>query len=100
MLVGDRLVGVLTTVSFRSGKRFTTEDGRLFGGFAAIAGVVVDMTQRLADLEEAPVLAGTPGSSAESRIAASVANIARVNPGGLDDVLGLLRAVENLLGAS
>jgi GAF domain-containing protein len=96
MLLGEQLVGVITAVSFRAGKRFTTEDGRLFGGFAAIAGVLVDQAQRLQGLGDmAPALAG-----AEADIAASIAAITRRNPAALGDVAALLASVERLVAGT
>lgn len=51
MLIEDHLVGVLTAVSFRSGKEFTGEDAVLYGRIAAVAGVVVDQARRLSELQ-------------------------------------------------
>ena len=48
MLIDDRVVGVITGVSFQPGHRFDSRAGRMFGGFAVIAGVLVDQEQRLA----------------------------------------------------
>jgi hypothetical protein len=41
VMAGDRLVAVMTAVSFEKAKRFTNQDGKMFGGFAVIAGVLV-----------------------------------------------------------
>lgn len=50
MLIADRLIGVLTAVSFEAGKRFTSADALLYGRIAAVAGVVVDQGRQLATL--------------------------------------------------
>ena len=42
MLIDDRLVGVITAVSFEAGKRFTNEHAALYARAASVAGVVVD----------------------------------------------------------
>jgi len=47
MLIGDTLIGVITCVSFKKGKRFGAGDARLYAGLASIAGVVVDQHRRL-----------------------------------------------------
>jgi GAF domain-containing protein len=94
MLVGERLVGVLTAVSFDSGKRFTTHDGKLFGGFAAIAGAVVGQAQRLASLS------GTADGAPDEprrRIAAAIARIAQDRPAALEEIAGLLAGIERLV---
>jgi len=92
MLAGDELIGVLTAVSFRADKRFATQDGRLFGGFAAIAGVVVDQAQRLAR-------AAQPGASdgAEAMIASAVARILQARPDDAGVVVALLASIERLV---
>ncbi len=50
MLIADRLIGVLTAVSFAADKRFTSADALLYGRTAAVAGVVVDQGRRLSAL--------------------------------------------------
>jgi GAF domain-containing protein len=47
MLIADRLIGVLTVISFDREKRFTGSDALLYGRLAAVAGVVVDQSRRL-----------------------------------------------------
>jgi hypothetical protein len=49
VLAGERLVAVMTAVSFEKAKRFTNQDGKMFGGFAVIAGVLVGQNLRLAE---------------------------------------------------
>lgn len=95
---GEDLLGVLTCVSFAHGKRFGTEDGRLYGGFAAIAGVVIDQERRLAKLEAA---GGTvvPVDPREQKVAAIAARLARTRPAALDDALAIFERVERLATA-
>ena len=47
MLIADRLIGVLTAVSFAPDKRFTSADALLYGRIAAVAGVVVNQSRQL-----------------------------------------------------
>jgi GAF domain-containing protein len=47
MLIADRLIGVLTAVSFAPGKRFASADALLYGRIAAVAGVVVNQSRQL-----------------------------------------------------
>ncbi len=47
MLIADRLIGVLTAVSFAPDKRFASADALLYGRIAAVAGVVVDQSRQL-----------------------------------------------------
>jgi hypothetical protein len=47
MLARDDLVGVITAVSFESGRRFTPEHALLYGRAAAVAGLLLDQGRRL-----------------------------------------------------
>jgi hypothetical protein len=98
MLVGEHLAGVITAVSFKKDKRFTTDDGKLFGGFAAIAGVVVGQVQRLAGLAQ-PSAETAPSVSDEphQRIAKSIARIVEHRPEAIQDIEMLLASVERLV---
>jgi len=98
MMVGERLVGVITAVSFAKAKRFTTHDGKLFGGFAAIAGVVVGQTQRLSALDQpSPDAASSASDEPPDRIARSIARIARERPEAMEEIAGLLASIERLV---
>jgi GAF domain-containing protein len=99
MLAGSDLVGVITAVSFARGRRFTTQDGKLFGGFAAIGGVLVDQARRLARVkDETDSPARTAGEGPEARIARSIAAIARSRPAAMPEVATLLGSIERLVG--
>lgn len=58
MLVGDELVGVITAVTFEPGKRFTSDQGELYARIAAVAGVVVELRQKLAAISSMRAHAG------------------------------------------
>jgi GAF domain-containing protein len=47
IVAGETLLGVMTAVSFRDGRRFSHDDGKLMGRFGAIAGLVLDQHRRL-----------------------------------------------------
>jgi GAF domain-containing protein len=51
MLIGDRLIGVITAVSFDPKKRFTMHDATLYARIATVAAVVVEQSRRIAALE-------------------------------------------------
>jgi GAF domain-containing protein len=91
---GDELLGVLTAVGFVSGKRFSTDDGRLYGGFAAVAGVVLDQERRLARLEAGNP--ATPRDPRAQRIAAIADRLGRDRADALDDALDMLTRIERL----
>jgi GAF domain-containing protein len=87
MLVGDRLIGAITAVSFRPGKSFGAPDMTLYGRLAAVAGVVVEQQRRLRALEA--LRAGRTGRGAgdggederlDQILAGLVARLARARP--------------------
>jgi GAF domain-containing protein len=101
MLVHDVLAGVLTAVSFAEGKRFSSSDIRLYGSFAAIAGLVVQQRRKLAMLEEG---AGAPAPEtsseshqAEQAVLASLRRILTRSPEAVSHVASLLASVEQLI---
>lgn len=102
MLIGDRLVGVITAVSFEAEKRFTAADAKLYGRIAAVAGVVVELRRRLSTVEA--LQRGEPSPEAlneeerlERRIAESVARLVQAKPEVKARVADLLAGVEALL---
>jgi GAF domain-containing protein len=95
MLIGDTLIGVITCVSFKKGKRFGAGDARLYAGLASIAGVVVDQHRRLSRPRLKAL--GKTGMI-EQEIAESIARLARKRPGALAHVAQILRSVERMSG--
>jgi GAF domain-containing protein len=51
VLSRDELLGVITAVRFEPAGPFTKQEARLYGRAAAVAGLVLDQSQRLAALE-------------------------------------------------
>jgi len=104
MLIGDNLVGVITAVSFKKGKRFTSNDALLYARFASIAAIVVDQRRRLkiqtqtagAEEEQAKVF-GEKGRL-ETQIRASIARIMQTMPEvSLPHFARLLSEMESML---
>lgn len=50
MLIDDECVGVITAVSYQTGRRFTAKDAALYGQLSTIAALVVQQRQQLAVL--------------------------------------------------
>jgi GAF domain-containing protein len=83
MVSGDTLIGVLTAVRFKSGHRFTTDDGRAYGNFATIAALMLDQHNRLrsmtGDRGGELTTAGGYGPE-EARILNALGTVARTRP--------------------
>jgi len=103
MLIGDALVGVITAVSFVTGKRFVSKDAKLYGQFASIAGVVVDQRRRLTAREKAagadvaePMAFGED-ERIEQKIIAAISRIAGQRPAALAQVADVVSAIESII---
>jgi transcriptional regulator with GAF, ATPase, and Fis domain len=102
MVVGESLIGVLTAVSFRAGKRFTGSDAKLYARYAAIAGQVVDQCRRLAAIEarDRQILSSPAFSEqerAEQSVLASIANIVNHNRAALPHLALMLKSLEAIV---
>jgi GAF domain-containing protein len=84
MLIEERLVGVITAVSFQPGHRFSAEVGRLFGAAQDIA---------------APA-SGLASGGADARIVAAVARLAQSRPQALPQIAALIDSIEALISAA
>lgn len=102
MLIDDRLIGVLTAVSFQEDKRFGIPDAMLYGRIAAVAGVVVEQRRRIDAVEALKQEQTMPAAvSAEERldqqIVESVQRLTRVDPDAKPRVAQLLSVIESLV---
>jgi hypothetical protein len=103
MLIADRLVGVITAVSFEAGKRFTNEHAALYARAASVAGVVVDQRRQIDALESRGASGEAPGGpSGDDPLARQVLDTAvRLvdrNPDRLHELARLLSALEETMG--
>ena len=105
MLIGERLIGVITAVSFDADKRFGSTDAMLYGRLATVAGVVVDQRQRLAAIEafqrdEAMPAAQDEATRTDRQIVESVQRLVKAKPAAKPLIVQLLGAVESLVGGA
>lgn len=104
LLSGDRLLGVLTAVSFDRRKTFTPDDARLYGIFANLAAIVIEQQRRLELLSTSRSPAAPPASPpavpgpehAERALVEATLAFARARPGRTDALLALLAALDRL----
>ena len=102
MIVADALIGVLTVVSFRHGKRFSGADAKLYARYAAIAALVVDQRRRLAAIEakDHALLSGAGASErsrAEQKIFESIGKIVKHDHSALPHLAQMLSALSALV---
>ncbi len=102
MLIADRLIGVLTAVSFQRGKRFTSDDALLYGRMAAVAGVVVDQAHRLSALAglqggQLPPRARNREERLDHKIVNSITRLTQTKPQAKAHIAELLAEMANLV---
>jgi GAF domain-containing protein len=103
MLVRDTLIGVITAASFAKGKQFSSKDARLYGGFATIAGLVVDQRRRLTAAASnssaamsQPKALGERGRT-EQHLINSISRLLNHDPNTLKPLSQVLTAIEALV---
>jgi len=104
MLIGDRLIGVITAISNHPEKRFTAEDGQLYACLATIAALIVNQALLLrgrdknADAAElAPTaLAADP---LEQEVLQRVGRLLQRDPATVRQLARMLEAVEAMAPA-
>lgn len=100
LLSGDRLLGVLTAVSFDRRKVFSPDDARLYGMFANVAAIVVGQQRRmelLAAEGKTSSSAAIPGPERNERaLVDAVLALARSRSGRAAALLQLLADLERL----
>jgi hypothetical protein len=100
LIAADRVLGVMTGVSFRSGHRFGSKEATAYGEHAAVMAALLDQARRLsavAALESAagPIAPGTVGI--ERQIVERLARLVTERGEALGAVARLLEAIEALL---
>jgi signal transduction protein with GAF and PtsI domain len=97
MVVDDRLVGVITAVTFEKGRRFDSHAARRFGAFAIIGAVLVDQEQRLAQQENHEGILGVLSNPAAQQIRDVVVRLALKHPSSLPNIANMLSNMERAL---
>jgi len=100
MMLGDRLIGVITAVSDDDDKRFTMEDAQLYACLGTIAALVVNQALLLRATSEGgettqpdPAALGDP---LEREVTARVARLLQRDSGTIRQVAKMLEAIEAL----
>jgi GAF domain-containing protein len=95
LIVNDTLIGVMTAVSFKEDKRFSSADALLYARMARVAGIVIDQRHRLAALQSLSSGQGVSGPLREDErldleIVAAVSSLVKANPGRKAGIARLL----------
>lgn len=98
MISASDVMGVLTGVTFKNGKRFGESDARLYGKLATVAAVLIEQHQRLSGMEgrRAILATGTsPKHNQElSTIDQALSRIAARNPEMLSQIAAIVANIE------
>lgn len=101
MLIGDRLIGVITAISNDPKRRFTAEDGKLYACLATIAALVVNQALLLrgdsedAQVEPAPV--ALAANSLEQEVLERVGRLLQRDRATVRQLAQMLEAVEGMI---
>ncbi len=104
MILGDRLIGVITAVSNKDGKRFTMDDGQLYACLATIAALVVNQALLLrARSEDADSATPQPAALAPNpeaqEVLDRVGRLLQRDSGTVRQLARMLEAVEAMAPA-
>ena len=99
LIINDTLIGVMTAVSFKADKRFSSADARLYARIAWVAGIVIDQRRRLAALQSLSYGREVSGLLREDErldleIVAAVSRLVQVKP---ERKAGIARLLSDLL---
>jgi GAF domain-containing protein len=102
MLIQDQLVGVITAVSFRPDKRFSSADATLYGRIATALAVLVDQRRKLSIVEALQSGGNIPEAATEAerldrQIVAAVTQLVGARSDGKAQVAQLLSAIAALV---
>jgi transcriptional regulator with GAF, ATPase, and Fis domain len=99
MMIGDRLIGVITAISYKDGKRFTMDDGGLYACLATIAALIVNQSLVLRSLSHGFAIddvqpASLAGDPLEQEILQRVARLLQRDRTVVREVARMLKAME------
>ncbi len=99
LLVNDNLIGVITAVSFKEDKRFSSSDALLYARIASVIAIVIDQRRRLASLQALRDGKALPGPLREDErldheIVAAVSRLAQARP---EKKAGIARLLTDIL---
>lgn len=100
LLAGDRVLGVMTGVSFQLGRRFGQREVALYGEHAAVMAALIEQGQRLDAIGvlEAGGSHAAPGAAGlEKEIVERLARLVSGRPEALGAAARLLEAIEGLV---
>ena len=98
LISGSDVIGVLTAVTFKPGRRFGGDEAKLYGRLATIAVVLIEQHQRISGMEGRSVIQTTatdPKHNAElSEIDQALSRIASRNPEALPQIAAIVANFE------
>ncbi len=99
LLVNDNLIGVITAVTFKEDKRFSSADALLYARIASVIAIVIDQRRRLAALQALCDGKSMPGPLGEherldQEIVATVSSLVKARP---ERKAGIARLLADIL---
>jgi GAF domain-containing protein len=100
LLAGDRVLGVMTGVTFQPGRRFGQREVALYGQHAAVMAALVEQEQRLeaiGSLQDRASISAPGTASLEKELVERLARLVAGRPQALGAAARLLEAIEGLM---
>lgn len=100
LLAGDRVLGVMTGVSFQPGRRFGQREVAVYGEHAAVMAALLEQAQRLdaiGGLQADPSIAAPRAANLEKEIVTRLARLVSGSPEALGAAARLLESIEALV---
>ena len=102
LLINDTLIGVITAVSFKAGKRFSSADALLYARIAWVVAIVIDQRRRLAALQDLSFGKAVSGLLREDErldleIVAAVSGLVKARPERKAGIARLLSDIQSVL---
>ncbi len=96
ILIDDELIGVITAVSFKRDKTFSTEDCQNFSLLASLGGIIITQEQQLASYASKKIKNLTEQSAQELKAAELAVTLLRKHPHNSEAVLQTLTQLNEL----
>ncbi|HEX4112656.1 MAG TPA: GAF domain-containing protein [Stellaceae bacterium] len=101
LIAGETLIGVITGASMQPNRRFGSKEAKIYGGFAAIAAILVEQDQRLTAMADRTIATTTSADPAQNRnlgeIDQALGRIATTHPQALAQLTAIIQSFEAAL---
>lgn len=96
VMLGEELIGVITAVSFKPGKEFSSRDCRIFSMLAQLGAVVISQEQTLSNYSSGKLNHITDQDAIELQAAQKAIDLVRRHPGNEQKIVQILSLLSEI----